>query len=62
MERIIIEEEVNERIDYLQHYVKNAKKYNIGLFIFDDSYDFAIINRITNQFINQEIIDILTNN
>lgn len=54
--------EINERIDYLQHYVKNAKKYNIGLFIFDDSYDFAIINRKTNQFINQEIIDILTNN
>jgi len=54
--------EVNERIDYLKHYVKNAKKYNIGLFIFDDSYDFAIINRKTNQFINQEIIDILTNN
>ena len=54
--------ELNERIEYLKYYLKNAKKYNIGLFIFDDSYDFAIINRKTNKFINQEIIDVLTKN
>lgn len=53
---------VDERIEYLKYYLKNAKKYNIGLFIFDDSYDFAIINRKTNQFINQEIKDVLTKN
>lgn len=54
--------ELNEKIEYLKYYLKNAKKYNIGLFIFDDSYDFAIINRKTNKFINQEIIDVLTKN
>ena len=50
---------VEERIEYLSYYKKQAKKYNIGLFIFDDAHDFAIIDRKTNKFINEEIIDVL---
>lgn len=50
---------VSERIEYLSYYKKKAQKYKIGLFIFDDAHDFMIIDRKTNKFIDEEIVDIL---
>ena len=47
----------SERIEYLNHYIRNARKYKIGLFIFDDAHDFAIIDRKTCQFIDDKLVD-----
>lgn len=52
---------VNERIEYLRHYKKLANKYKVGLFIFDDAHDFAIINRKTYEFYEEEIVNVLVN-
>lgn len=51
--------DIKERIEYLSYYKKKAKQYKIGLFIFDDAHDFAIIDRNTYQFINDDLVDTL---
>ncbi len=51
---------LDERIEYLEYYKKIAKKYKVGLFIFDDAHDFAIIDRETCEFYENELVDVLT--
>lgn len=50
---------VSEMKEYYKYYKKQTKKYNIGIFVFDDSHDFVIINRKTYEFINSDIVNIL---
>ena len=49
----------SERIEYIDFYVKTAKKYGIGLVVFDDGSDFAIFDRDTLTWPYESIIDTL---
>ena len=49
----------SERIEYIDFYVKTAKKYGIGLVVFDDGSDFAIFDRDTLTWPYEGIIDAL---
>ncbi len=48
-----------ERIEYIDFYVKTAKKYGIGLIVFDDGGDFAIFDRNNLSWPYEGIIDAL---
>lgn len=53
---------ISEMKEYYEYYKQQTKKLKIGILIFDDSYEFVIIDRKTKKFINEEIVDILTSN
>lgn len=49
----------SERIEYLDFYVKTAKKYGIKLIVFDDGSDLAVFNRWNLTWPSEAIIDTL---
>lgn len=49
----------SERIEYIDFYVKTAKKYGIGLIVFDDGGDFAIFDRDTLTWPYESLVDAL---
>lgn len=49
----------SERIEYLDFYVKTAKKYGIKLIVFDDGGDLAVFNRWNLTWPSEAIIDTL---
>ena len=49
----------SERIEYIDFYVKTAKKYGIGLIVFDDGGDFTIFDRDTLTWPYESLVDAL---
>lgn len=48
-----------ERVEYLDFYVKTAKKYGIGLIVFDDGSDITVFDRETLTWPSESIISAL---
>ena len=51
---------ISEMNEYYKYYRKQTKKKNIGILVFDDSHDFVIIDRKTKEFLNKDIVNVLT--